>query len=297
METNTFGLKKHSMLDIFKDQFLIDILQQACFKYFCVQGFDNEDAQYLSTFTLNTCRDNSDLDQILLKLGGEFKKWDFNKNFFKLSNERVDYLFSNIGKYVLDPSRNLADIGTGLGFVAKRIAEHNVPLVTTDIKDFRNDIAKDLDFYHCTQNEPLPFPDKSYDTSLLIAVLHHSEDPLNLFKEVDRITKDRLVIIESIYDLTNDDLPKNRLPECKEYYDAFEKLNPEQRYMYGTFFDWVLNAPFKPGVSVPYNFNTRKGWKNLFKEYDFNVVEERVLAFDQPDSPEPHVLYVLKRNK
>jgi SAM-dependent methyltransferase len=45
----------------------------------------------------------------------------------------------------------------------------------------------------------IPFPDQSFDVTILITMLHHVPDPQALFKEVRRVTRHKVVIVEDLY--------------------------------------------------------------------------------------------------
>lgn len=45
----------------------------------------------------------------------------------------------------------------------------------------------------------IPFQDQSFDASLLVTVLHHVDDLDSLVREVRRVTRKRLIVIEDLY--------------------------------------------------------------------------------------------------
>jgi len=45
----------------------------------------------------------------------------------------------------------------------------------------------------------IPFPDKSFDVSLLITVLHHIPDPESVIREAARVTCGRIVVVEDLF--------------------------------------------------------------------------------------------------
>lgn len=44
-----------------------------------------------------------------------------------------------------------------------------------------------------------PFPDKSFDASLLVTVLHHIRNPEPVLREARRVTRGNLIVIEDLY--------------------------------------------------------------------------------------------------
>lgn len=85
----------------------------------------------------------------------------------------------------------------------------------------------------------LPAADKSFDTVAFVDVLHHTDDPLILLREADRVARKSILI----KDHTMDGL-----------------------FAYATlrFMDWVGNAPH--GVALPYNYWTAERWQSAFDQ-------------------------------
>jgi SAM-dependent methyltransferase len=87
-------------------------------------------------------------------------------------------------------------------------------------------------------NAPLDFidlkektiPDKSVDTCLLVTVLHHAMNPKKIVEDAVRISKNGLVIIESVFDVSG--------------HDAYCRLPPEQQMGVSAFFDHFGNVHF-----------------------------------------------------
>lgn len=45
----------------------------------------------------------------------------------------------------------------------------------------------------------IPFPDDHFDTTLVMMVLHHCDDPEQVLREAARVTRGRLIVTESVY--------------------------------------------------------------------------------------------------
>ncbi len=89
------------------------------------------------------------------------------------------------------------DIGAAEGWTGgmiKRDAPHrDVHLL--DVADF-NQTDLPLTLY---DGQTFPFEDNSFDTSLLLLILHHCTDPDRVLSEALRVTRKRLIITESVY--------------------------------------------------------------------------------------------------
>ena len=115
----------------------------------------------------------------------------------------------------------------------------------------------------------MPYGDKSFDTTLLLTVLHHAAEPLSVLLEAKRVTRGKIIVLESIY-----------------FDENHRKVN--------TFFDWFWNRVLHQNINTPFNFNSPKGWEEVFTENGLTVEYSIDLGVDQPTVPEHHWLYVLK---
>ena len=92
----------------------------------------------------------------------------------------------------------------------------------------------------------IPFEDGSFEVSIIIAVLHHTEDPISLIKEAMRVSK-CVVIMEDVYD------------------------NTFQKYL-TYFFDSLVNLEF---IGHPHSNKSDKEWKKEFKELNLKLVDAK----------------------
>jgi len=111
-------------------------------------------------------------------------------------------------------------------------------------------------------------PDKAFDYTLLVNVLHHCDDPLRALREVMRVTRGRIVVTESVY------------------------LNEPHR-RFNIFFDWFYNRVLRDEGHVGCNFNSPEGWEHLFREEGLAVAASVDIGLDQATVPEYHWMYVL----
>jgi len=112
-------------------------------------------------------------------------------------NQRINKILNLIGP-CLKKKDKIIDIGSGPCIMAKRLLENGHSLTPVDVKDLS--FYKDIEpiIYN---GKKLPFKNDSFDVALLIAVLHHTPDPIKIIKEAKRVAK-RIIIVEDVYENT-----------------------------------------------------------------------------------------------
>ena len=167
----------------------------------------------------------------------------------------------------------IADIGCGDGLVAAGLKkQHEIFLI--DVVAYV-DTRVALPFRLYSGHGALPI-DGKVDCSLLLTVLHHSEDPLGLIEETMRVTAKRIIVIESV-------VPERKAPDF------------DTQFIVAAFFDWFYNRVLHTGVPVPFNYNSVGGWKSIFERQGWRAAYMADLGRDQKLVPERHVLFVLDR--
>jgi len=152
-----------------------------------------------------------------------------------------DYLRERIplGSHVLD-------VGSGDGAIAKTIsaARPDIRIEGVDVlvRPVTAIPTKEYDGRH------LPFANGSFDVVMLVDVLHHTPDPGAVLREAARVARQRVVIKDHLTDRWGS--------------------VPILRFM-----DWTGNAPH--GVSLPYNYQSRVQWLELFARAGLRVEEWR----------------------
>lgn len=141
----------------------------------------------------------------------------------------------------LSKEEKILDIGTGNGGLCRALRQEGFDITPVDVQD--------QSFFHDVQpilydGATLPFPDRSFDTSLLITVLHHTAHPEEVLAEATRVTRKRLVIMEDVYS------------------------NPFQKHL--TFFtDSLVNLEFE---GHPHTNRRDAQWQALFQERGLRLV-------------------------
>jgi ubiquinone/menaquinone biosynthesis C-methylase UbiE len=159
------------------------------------------------------------------------------------------------------------DIGAGGGWTGELIgANRDASVTLVDVADF-NKTKLPLVVYDGTQ---LPFFDNSFDACLLLFVLHHCKDPLQVLKETIRVSKKRIIIYEDTYT----SFLEKRLCAMNDFLANFP---------------FLITDPVK--MNMPYNYKTVQAWEEVFEELGLKVVFKRVTSHFITK----HVLFVLEK--
>lgn len=177
----------------------------------------------------------------------------FNK---KRGRSILNYFLEYIGK-----DDKVLDIGCGDGYISDFLIKKVSSVTSIDIVDKRT--FKKTDFF-IFDGITIPFNENEFTTSLLVTVLHHTQNPEKLLSEVARVSK-KIIIVEDTYN--------NNFHKFITY-----------------FFDSLLNLEF---FGHPHSNKNTTEWKNLFKSLDLEIKSEKtVFAF-------PcfyHTTFVLEKN-
>lgn len=101
------------------------------------------------------------------------------------------------------------DLGAGEGYVGRVLDEtvgfydpasgFEIPGCKVTLCDIRDANRTDLP-YTVYSGGRLPFANGSFDATLLVFVLHHTESPARVIQEARRVTRRRVIIVESVYE-------------------------------------------------------------------------------------------------
>ena len=204
----------------------------------------------------------------------------------KLGN-RAELIFSQVKSHLT--GHHVLDLGCGDGKVGSLISKQGREVVLADVYENGGISNLGLPFVQIKQAGNVPFDDSLFDTTLLLTVLHHSDNPLEVLREAKRVTKDkgRVLVIESVYGVPG--YSKN--------------LSVEETRLANIFFDHFYNRiihysqALDNKVNVPFNFHTPLAWKKLFEANNLVQLKVEHLGFDQPAVPEYHTLHVLEVRK
>ena len=110
-----------------------------------------------------------------------------------------------IDKYA---GKTILDVGCGHGVYGKELLKRGYRYTGIEANEKYVKEARKHVHVHCMRAEKLEFPDKSFDTVILLEVLEHLEDPYNALSEILRITRENLIV--SVPNISS-------MKECVEY--------------------------------------------------------------------------------
>ena len=202
-----------------------------------------------------------EVEEILHKL-----IWDCNVSgtIDERLKEEEELVFDEIKNHFV--KGNTLDVGTGSGKIAQKVNDAGFPTTIIDVIDFNKSNLK-LTVY---DGENIPFPENEFENVTLMTVLHHCQSYMKTLNEVIRVSKNNIIIIESVY-------------------------TDQHEYYCDMFFDWLWNRVVYRDVNVPFNFNKPEEWEKIFREKGLTVDKSIDLGYDSPMTPEHHWLFVLKK--
>ncbi len=117
-------------------------------------------------------------------------------NLKKYIESQESYWFDKISPFIL--KGKVLKIGNGFGRFSENIRPLTKDLTILDIEINEDTINKDkVEIYN---GFPIPYPDKSFDTSIILLTLHHIPKNTSYFDEILRVTSGRIIILEETYD-------------------------------------------------------------------------------------------------
>ena len=257
MVKNAFGDKNPEIKVLLKNQnvksYVVKVLNDV------LGHLEIKGSKDLIDFTLSKAMNYSALSEYEREVHRELDKKRVTQRIpVKLAN-RAQLIFEQIRDYL--KGRDVLDLGCGDGKVGEIIYnEQSREVILVDVYEHGNIANINLPFGLIKQNKKIPFLDDNFDTTLLLTVLHHSDDPILVLEEAKRVTKNggRIVIIESVYGV-----------------NGYDNLNEDEQRLVNIFFDHFYNriihySEFPENkVNVPFNFRTPEQWNSLFEQLGF----------------------------
>lgn len=142
-------------------------------------------------------------------------------------------------EFFLTPGEKILDYGAGTCMFSKVFTDRGYKVTSVDVRaySYYSDIQPII-----YDGKTLPFPDKSFDTCILMAVLHHTQDPEAVLREAIRVSK-KLIILEDVIS------------------------SPLQKY-YTYIIDSIMNKEF---FGHPHTNKDDTAWKNIFSKYKLTL--------------------------
>jgi ubiquinone/menaquinone biosynthesis C-methylase UbiE len=162
----------------------------------------------------------------------------------------------------------LLDLGAGEGYVAAALRQQtDIWICAVDVGPYERTPGP----YVIYDGARLPFDDATFDTTLISLALHHSETPEEVLDEALRVTRSRLIILESVY--------RNRWERfCLEWLD-----------------DWCNRLRHKGKMHVALAFKDPQEWQRLFDMRHLRTVDRRWLGSWWERVVHQPLLYVLEK--
>jgi SAM-dependent methyltransferase len=293
---NVFGIEVPPPGRIAEDGRALGLVQTALEHYFRSLSMDQTKATAIVTFTVGQLEQTSiptpARERAIREiLSGQRPAVGVGRSL----ERRAALIVQEIKPFVIGES--VLDCGCGDGLVAVGLSGERFHIQLADVMNY---LAPGVlqDFARLYPETALPYPDRSFDTVLLLTVLHHCGNPMFLLSEIRRVCRKRVIVIESIFGLTPRD-KLNPLPLAEDQQTnrdlsaEFIRLPDHGQLSYCSFIDWFYNRILHVDVPVPFNYNTPNGWNLAFQSAGFRVVETYHLGIDQISVPEFHTLHVL----
>lgn len=166
---------------------------------------------------------------------------DYCEQITKMCAQRTHHALRS---HVMGP--RILDVGAAEGYMGELLNDDGFDVTLLDMYD-----ANQAGLPHVSYSGlDFPFPDDSFDTTIISLVLHHSEDDERVLQEAIRVTRRRLLIAESVY--------RTRL---------------------GKWILWAADTLFngvRSGGSMPraLHFKRVEAWRRIFSEHGLAAAEE-----------------------
>ena len=170
--------------------------------------------------------------------------------------------YSNLIRNYIKKNEKVLDVGAGSGYIAEILSKKaNVTLL--DVKNY-NQTNLPLRLY---DGKKFPFKDNSFDTAIILTVLHYVPETEKFLKEVKRISK-KIIIIDDVY--------KTRFGKFLVNFN-----------------DAIISNTV--GVFAKFNFNTDTELKKIFQNLNLKLVVDRAsINFIRTAKQKLYVLEKLK---
>ncbi|MCL5419411.1 MAG: class I SAM-dependent methyltransferase [Candidatus Marsarchaeota archaeon] len=186
--------------------------------------------------------------------------------------EREDRIAGELGPYVKGIKGKVIDFGAGSGGIAQRLHDrYGLDMEMVDVSNFRDKsvTVPSLEF----EGGRVPAADGRYNAAVLSVVIHHEADNERILRELTRIVKHRIVIIEtSPADGTKQQWERTFVNDA----------------LWNRFFQ---NAD----IPVPGTYESPDGWIRRFGKHGWRVKHEVFLGYNELTTKLIHNLLVFEK--
>lgn len=88
-------------------------------------------------------------------------------------------------------------VGHGLGYTMEIISKENSDIIGLDINLEEDALQKEKVVIY--DGGVIPFPDNYFDVTVVTYTLHHANNPEELFREIARVSGEKMVVLEETY--------------------------------------------------------------------------------------------------
>lgn len=228
-----------------------------------------------------------------------FKKDDesfwFNKMYLNYKkNIRPKMEFSEINSYL--QGKKILDFGSGPTCFALELKKHGYKIQAVDILDYRFPETKDVPFMKLQSPAILNSIDKSIDTIVVKAVLHHinSNYLIPVLKELRRVGK-RLIIEESVFGIKKEEKDVKELIKKQPLFEQFLSLSLGEQYSALIIIDFFANvlALGNTEINLPFEQKTLSEWKKILADLNFKLINTVILGVGiERVTPDSRVIFI-----
>jgi ubiquinone/menaquinone biosynthesis C-methylase UbiE len=199
-------------------------------------------------------------------------------------------------------SNTILDLGCGTGILIHSLSNSQKfkNLIGIDINkypEWEQFNSPKIEFKIIAENEFEDFLKKTQpDNIILTWTLHHMdcEEQSRYLKEIFKIinTSSRLIILEDSY---SEKLPPKN---GKIIYNSFKELNPSERKIVMSVYDWIANRILarRKSVPIPFGYRTLEEWQNLCEGIGYKTIEKVFIGFpDKRDINTPQSFLIVEK--
>ena len=211
-----------------------------------------------------------------IKLTNESKEQNIIEILHEKLMDRAKIIASQVSPHLAGIKDKVIDYGAGDGQVTQILHDNlGLDIEGVDVRLYKaSNITIPIKLFNGGR---VDVKDEEYSAGLLTNVLHHEKENEKILNELDRIVKNKLVILETV--------PVGNTEEAMEQ-------DKDRTFMN----DYLYNRLFHSAdVPVPGTFETPQKWIERFSRHGWRLDSEEDLGFDQPTIKDRHYLLVFKK--